>query len=103
MTFETVNIDSSRLRELYSTVEEHIYDHEERIKMINSIIKTIKSAKIKEVVIKLTKKFKSVSSPERIYILLLTHQLVTFNLEVEQILEISQPKANHNRCCVTMN
>ncbi len=96
MTVDEAEIDLSRLYTLYDSLEDYIEDHDERIKSIVSTIKSVKSLKGKGEVSKLTKILKSVSSTERIFILLVTNQLVTFNLELEYILELSQPKANHH-------
>lgn len=89
-------LDRSRLIEVYTTLEGKIEDQKERIKIVQSLVKISELSKTKEAVSKLAKILKSFSSTQRIYILLLTKEIVTFNLELEQILGISQPKANHH-------
>lgn len=96
MTVYEEEIEISRLHTLYDTLEDYIEDHDERIRSVLSTIKSVKSLKGKGEISKLTKILKSVSSTERLFILLVTKQLVTFNLELEYILELSQPKANHH-------
>lgn len=96
MTFIDSDTVRARLFALYDSLNEHIEDQEDRIKTLTSTIKTVESAKIKGEISRLTKILKSVSAIDRLQIILVTNQFVTFNLELEYILELSQTKANHH-------